>query len=125
MIGSYTDEVIAAKAYDQAAYGFLGDKARLNFPELPDMEQDFSGHQVFGRREARAESARYVGVSKEEDGTYAARITNGRNLLFLGFFKTNEEAARRYDEAASQVYGAKAVLNFPPSRPRWTRWPDR
>ena len=33
-LGYFTDEVLAAKAYDEAAKKYFGDLVRLNFPEL-------------------------------------------------------------------------------------------
>lgn len=43
---------------------------------------------------------------------YRAYIGN-RKYQFLGYFKTEEEAARAYDAEALQVYGEYALLNFP------------
>jgi hypothetical protein len=34
-LGSFVNEVDAALAYDQAAHEHHGDKAQLNFPDLP------------------------------------------------------------------------------------------
>lgn len=54
---------------------------------------------------------RFKGVSQRNHGRYRARI--GRKCL--GGFGTEEEAAKAYDRAAIEKYGAFANLNFPPA----------
>lgn len=59
----------------------------------------------------------YRGVEwLQERGKYRARIepatAEGRGW-WLGSFDTAEEAALAYDEAAREVYGEHAFLNFP------------
>ena len=44
---------------------------------------------------------------------YRAEMTVKRNYIYLGYFKTPEEAARQYDRHAWVVYGLDANLNFP------------
>jgi len=64
-----------------------------------------------GPREGR----RFKGCSYRPDkGKWRARITVNRSKpIFLGHFGTEEEAARAYDEAAKQLQGEYARLNFP------------
>ena len=49
----------------------------------------------------------------EHNGKYEARIFNGEKQLSLGYYQTQEAAARAYDEAAKQLRGVHAVTNFP------------
>lgn len=57
----------------------------------------------------------YKGVSFfKKRNLWMARIGNGaKGTSYIGCFKTAEEAARAYDEAAKARFGAFARLNFP------------
>ncbi|GJP45858.1 hypothetical protein CLOM_g5201 [Closterium sp. NIES-68] len=58
---------------------------------------------------------KYRGVRKRGEFRYVAEIkdTNGGIRKWLGTFPTAEEAALAFDQAAVEIRGAKAKLNFP------------
>ena len=53
----------------------------------------------------------FKGVSKF-DSRWRAYITPNRKQISLGIHKTKEEAARAYNKAALEIYGAFAKLNI-------------
>lgn len=62
----------------------------------------------------RPHSSRYKGVQLyRATGRWAASLTFEGRGVHLGYFGTEEEAARAYDAAASARFGEFARLNFP------------
>lgn len=55
----------------------------------------------------------FKGVFQQRTGTWFAQLAFNRKRIYGGTFKTQEEAARRYDELAVQYHGEFARLNFP------------
>lgn len=58
----------------------------------------------------KSSDSKYKGVSFVS--YYGARIKVDGKMINLGHFKTPEEAARAYDEAAKKYFGQFANLNF-------------
>lgn len=62
---------------------------------------------------SRLPTSPYRGVSRcTKDGRWQARIRIAKEVVYLGRYPTEEQAARRYDEAARLHHGVAAMLNF-------------
>lgn len=57
-------------------------------------------------------SSKYKGVTRENN-RWRARIKADEKRIHLGLFHSEEEAARAYDQAAKELFGEFALLNFP------------
>ncbi len=55
----------------------------------------------------------YKGIVNYRNGKYQAMIWDGKHNLNLGMFTTKEDAAKAYDNAAVEIHGIYARLNFP------------
>ncbi|KAK9816835.1 hypothetical protein WJX72_005692 [[Myrmecia] bisecta] len=135
-VGYYDTEQAAAKAYDRAAIGLLGrDNLSIttNFP-LSDYD-DESVPQLIGKtREevkatlkserakvprrrftSRQRTSKFMGVgSSNRKNQWQARILVHGKVTHLGYYETEEEAARVYDRVSISLHGELAQTNFPP-----------
>lgn len=57
--------------------------------------------------------SKYKGVSfKKKNRKWSAQIGLNNKMLFLGYFKKEIDAAKKYDKAARKYHGQFANLNF-------------
>ena len=124
-LGSFDTPEQAALVYDTNAIEIFGSKARLNFPDGPSqeiLELIETGKKKAAqyqkppnkRRKPTARASGYFGVQKvTHSKTWSAQFQYNKKRIYLGCYKTKEEAARVYDKKAVEVLGSYAPLNFP------------
>ncbi len=60
----------------------------------------------------KRESSKYRGVSHTRSGTYKAQLCINGDILYLGTFEFELEAAIAHDKASEQYFHEHAKLNF-------------
>jgi hypothetical protein len=118
-LGHWKTERQAAEAYDRAVLFSGREKSNLNFPKrrlAPTSPAELRrlAHAEFKKRT----SSRYRGVRFEPKCSrrpwVATLVGIGpTNVLRLGIWEAEEDAARAYDRAALHYLGSAARLNFP------------
>lgn len=105
-LGLYDDEVAAAHIYDRAARSLFGEFARANF--------EHDDPSVTDSRRVPASKLRGVTIPKpERPSPWVASIRINGKSVYLGAYRTEQEAAMAYDAAALAAHGERARLNFP------------
>lgn len=66
----------------------------------------------FGKKRLGA-SSNFHGVTFSRPGKWRVRVRTFSNVIHIGYFSNETEAAKAYDIAAKIHHGAYAVLNFP------------
>ena len=81
--------------------------------ELTNCRWSTRSIQVHNQRKRPGCTSRYKGVHRTQDRKWIARITFNGNLIYLGLFKREIDAARSFDEMARKQFGSSASPNFP------------
>jgi len=68
------------------------------------------------RRKHILSGSQFKGVTLASEGRWRVRIQIERRPYHIGYFATEEEAARAYDRAAAQYFGSWRKANFPKKR---------
>ncbi len=137
-VGYFDTEEAAARAYDRAAIGLLGRGApnlQINFSQsdyAADSIPVLSGKtreevkttlkserikQAPRRRfMSRQRTSQFMGVgSSNRKNQWQARILVHGKVTHLGYYETEEEAAKVYDRVSLALHGLQAQTNFAPS----------
>jgi hypothetical protein len=111
-VGRYATEEDAARAHDAAAVRIYGAKAQRNFPdEVISEAPPVVSEELRGRK-----TSKYVGVSWfESKSVWRARMRDPvlKKMVHIGYYATEEEAARAFDHMAITIHGPDTKRNFP------------
>jgi Mg-chelatase subunit ChlI len=110
-IGNFASEEDAARAYDCAAVQAHGPSAKRNFPGEPISVPP----ATVGEERKQRSGSHYLGVSwNKASSSWRVQMTVQGKRKHIGYYASEEDAARAYDRAAVQLGSdAKKKLNFP------------
>ncbi|KAG1673879.1 hypothetical protein FOA52_012904 [Chlamydomonas sp. UWO 241] len=109
-VGSYASEEDAARAYDCAAVQAQGPERNLPGEAVGELPV------TVGEERRQRNSSRYMGISwHKARSIWHVRLKDSqtKRTLNVGYFASEEDAARAYDCAAVQAQGPGAKRNFP------------
>lgn len=111
----FNSEEEAALAYNEAVKkhlpkgAYLNDIGSNNNNDFEPITSTTSQHRSVNK------DSKYRGVYKKYN-RFQARLNFNNRQLYLGTFDSEEEAAIAFDVKSKELYGDKALLNFPEKR---------
>jgi hypothetical protein len=106
ILGTYITKMDAAKAYDIKARELYGLNANTNFEEIYDTKDLVTSYQDYKKNT----TSKYKGVSLTKSNTFQLHVKG----KYFGAYKTEEEAAKLYDDKIIELFGIETneILNF-------------
>ena len=118
-IGMYETAKEAAEHYDMAASRLHKEFCSPNFPDKK-YDEAYIDALMKGVKDIKQtnNTSGYIGVCKRTNKhTWEAYVSIDRKRYHVGMFATALEAAIARDKKAIELYGNKAILNFPKEAP--------
>lgn len=110
-VGRFSNERLAAFAYDEYARKYHLEFAKLNLPELTEQEYNDLKEQM--NDELNWKSSKYRGVVwNKNNQKWVAQLRHNKHLYYLGYYIDEIDAAKAYDRKAVELRGANTRLNF-------------
>lgn len=87
--------------------------ARRSDDRIANLRKATASENARNRSSAKGSSSRFLGVSRFRGRQWRASIQSPGHPVHIGYFTSEEEAARAYDRVASRLHSEFARLNFP------------
>lgn len=103
----------AARLYDVAALKYFGEFSKLNFPDDKPKSLEIKPRNKIIHKN---NSSGYRGVSyKKQSQKWVSEFQYNKQKIIIGLFETALEAAKAYNQIATQYLGERAKLNDIPT----------